>query len=119
MRAGDICARLNEEGTELLDEEVNIWRLSTVEEAVVFQMLHGKNAGGVWNEEKKVSEYEMTPDKETPLWDPHSRVIYYWTGTIAEEGRAYIISYNGGVYPRNIEAHYGYLAFRAVKECRD
>jgi len=117
--AKELCAHLNEDGTELVEEEVNIWRLPTVEEAVASQILHGENAGGVWNEDKKLAEYELKPDKETPLWDPHSMVIYYWTGTIAEEGRAYVISYNGGAYPRDIEAHYGYLAFRAVKECMD
>ena len=24
-------------------------------------------------------EYEIKPDKETPLWNPHSQIIYYWT----------------------------------------
>ena len=115
--AREICAHLNEDGTELLEEEVNIWRLPTVEEAVASQMLHGKNAGGTWNPDEEEAKYKFTPDKETPLWDPHSKVIYYWTVTIAEEGRAYVIGYNGGVYPRNIGSQYGYLSFRAVKEC--
>lgn len=115
--AKEICAHLSEDGKELLEEEVNIWRLPTAEEAASSLMLHNENAGGTWNEDEEIAEYELTPDKETPLWDPHSKVIYYWTGTLAEEGRAYIISYNGRVYPRDVESCYGYLAFRAVKEC--
>lgn len=117
--AREICAHLNEDGTKLLNEEVNIWRLPTVEEAVASQILHNENAGGVWIKEEERPEYELTPDKETPLWDPHSMIIYYWTATPAGEGKAYIISYNGYVHPGNIENKYGYLSFRAVKECRE
>ncbi len=118
-QAKEICAYLNQEGTELLEERVNIWRLPTVEEAVASQMLHGKNAGGIWNFEEEEAEYRFTPDKETPLWDPHSRVIYYWTSTTSEQGKAFVISYNGGVHPRSIDNQYGYLSFRAVKDCAD
>ena len=101
----------------ILEEKVNIWRLPTIEEAVASQMLHGEDAGGKWALENEKAIYGLTPDKETPLWDPHSRVIYYWTDTIASEGRAYIIVYNGGVYSRGMEIHPDYLSFRAVKEC--
>ena len=113
--AKDMCARLNEDGTELLDEEVNIWRLPSVEEAVACQMLHGENAGGSWDETAKKATYTKKPDKETPLWDPHSKLIYYWTDTMAGDKDAYIIVYHGGVYTRRIISHYGYLSFRAVK----
>lgn len=117
--ARDICVHLSEDGTEILDEKVDIWRLPTVGEAVASQMLHGKDAGGQWDDENKEASYKFTPDKETPLWDPHSKVIYYWTDTIASEGKAYIIVYNGGVFPRSIEMHLDYLSFRAVRECSD
>ena len=117
--AKEIVAHLNEAGTEILDEEVGIWRLPTVEEAVSSQMLHGENAGGLWDLENEKARYKFTPDKETPLWDPHSKVIYYWTDTIASEGRAYIIVYNGGVFSRGMDIHPDYLSFRAVRECLD
>lgn len=117
--AREIAAHLSEDGTEILDQRVNIWRLPTVEEAAASQMLHGKDAGGRWDPEGKKAVYDSTPDKETPLWDPHSKVIYYWTDTVASEGDAYIIVYNGGVYPRNMDYHQDYLSFRAVKECSD
>ena len=118
-KAKEICAHLNEDGTKILDKKVNIWRLPTVEEAVSSQMLHGENAGGKWDLENEKAIYRSTPDKETPLWDPYSKVIYYWTDTIASEGRAYIIVYNGGIFPRNMEILPDYLSFRAVKECPD
>lgn len=115
--AREICAHLNEDGTEILDEKLNIWRLPTVEEAVASQMLHGEDAEGKWDPDNKKAKYKFTPDKETPLWDPHSKVIYYWTDTIASEGKAYIIVYNGGVFTRSMDIHPDYLSFRAVKEC--
>ncbi len=116
-KAKEIVAHLNEEGNKILDEKVNIWRLPTVDEAVSSQMLHMENAEGKWDLENEKAIYRFTPDKETPLWDPYSKVIYYWTDTIASEGRAYIIVYNGGVYSRGMEIHPDYLSFRAVKEC--
>lgn len=114
--AKDICARLNEDGTILLDEAVNIWRLPTVQESIASQMIHGENANGSWDESSQQANYDKTPDKETPLWDNHSKVIYYWTDTKANDEQAYIIVYDGGVYLRSIDSHYGYLSFRAVKE---
>ena len=115
--AKSLCAHLSEDGTEILDEELGIWRLPSIEEAVALQMHHGKNAGGVWDEGLKKAEYELRPDKETPLWDPHSMIIYYWTADTENIQRAYIITYNGGVFPRNKDSKYGYLSFRAVKDC--
>ena len=115
--AKEIVAHLNEDGTDILNEKVNIWRLPTVEEAVTSQMLHGQDAGGKWDRQNEKAIYRFTPDKETPLWDPHSKVIYYWTDTIASEGRAYIIVYNGGVFSRSMEIHPDYQSFRAVKGC--
>lgn len=118
LEAEKICSHLSGDGSQLLQEEVNIWRLPTVEEAVRSQMLHGENAGGVWDEEQKKASYEMTPDKETPLWDPHSMIIYYWTSDKEGKDRAYIIAYNGGVFTRDADSRFGYLSFRAVRECR-
>lgn len=117
--AKELCAHLNEDGTRILDERIGIWRLPIVEEAIASQMLHGENAGGLWDQENKKAKYVFTPDKETPLWDPHSKVIYYWTDTIESEEKAFIIVYNGGVFSRKMESQYGYLSFRAVKECPD
>ncbi len=110
------CRYLSEDGTTIMNEPQDIWRLPAVEEAVQSMSLHGENAGGVWDAETGTAHYEATPDKETPLWDKHSQVIYYWTQTESGEEGAYIIVYDGGVYTRNRENAYGYLSFRAVKD---
>lgn len=113
-----ICKYLSEDGTVIMEEEQNIWRLPTVDEAVRSMMLHGQNAGGVWDSFEEKAVYERTPDKESPLWDVHSKVIYYWTSEtfIQDERKAYIIVYHGGVYEKMKSDGQGYLSFRAVKE---
>ena len=111
-----ICAHLSEDGTELMEQEQNIWRLPSVDEAVRLMSLHGENSGGVWDAGEAKASYDKTPDKESPLWDVHSRVIYYWTSSEASGGNAYIIVYDGKVYERRKSSSYGYLGFRAVKD---
>ena len=116
--AQEICRYLSEDGTTVMEDEQNIWRLPTVTEAVSSMTLHGENAGGIWNSEEKKANYEKTPDKETPLWDIYSKVIYYWTSDTLESKnmRAYIIVYNGGIYDRDKSSSQDYLSFRAVKD---
>ena len=99
----------------MADTPQNIWRLPTVEEAVRSQCLHGKNSGGVWNPKTATASYEQRPDKESPLWDIHSHVVYWWTATEVGEDQAYIIVFDGKVWPRRKAFGPGYLAFRAVR----
>jgi len=116
--AQDICKYLSEDGMTIMDIEQNIWRLPTVEEAVRSMMLHGENSGGEWSAQEKRAIYERTPDKESPLWDVHSKIIYYWTSDISvkDMNKAYIIVYDGGVYDRMKTNCLDYLSFRAVKD---
>lgn len=114
--ATERCRYLSEDGTTLMDEPQDIWRLPTVEEAVRSMSLHDENAGGEWDADAQTSHYKVKPDKETPLWDMHSQIIYYWTQTGYGEGRVYIVVYDGGVYTRSRNSIYGYLSFRAVKD---
>lgn len=116
--AQNICKYLSEDGMTIMKTEQNIWRLPTVDEAVGSMMLHGENSKGQWNINDEKATYERSPDKESPLWDVHSKIIYYWTGdtSMKNKERAYIIVYNGGVYDRRKGDHYGYLSFRAVKD---
>jgi hypothetical protein len=113
-----ICRHLSADGTTVMEDEQNNWRLPTIEEAVRSMSLHGENAGGVWDPEKRKAVFDKTPDKETPLWDVHSRVIYYWTSedSAFDERFAYIIVYHGGVFPKMKSDGQSYLSFRAVKE---
>lgn len=116
--AQGICKYLSEDGTTIMKEEQNIWRLPTVDEAVRSMMLHDENAGGVWYLEEEKGVYNRTPDKETPLWDVHSKVIYYWTSdtSVKDEQQAYIIVYHGGIFDKRKIDQQDYLSFRAVKE---
>jgi hypothetical protein len=112
------CKYLSEDGMILMPEEQNIWRLPTVDEAVRSMTLHNENAGGRWDPKAGKALYEKTPDKETPLWDSHSKVIYYWVQNESAPDQAYIVVYDGGVFQRDKERKYGHLSFRAVKSMR-
>ncbi len=118
QEAQRVCTYLSEDGTTIMEEAQNFWRLPTADEAVRSMMLHGENAKGVWHPEQEKAVYERTPDKETPLWDVHSKVIYYWTADTSptDDRSAYIIVYHGGVYPKRKTEGQSYLSFRAVKE---
>jgi hypothetical protein len=111
----EACDHLSEDGSTIFETEQNIWRLPTVDEAVRSQALHGENSGGVWDADTKQATYEKKPDKETPLWDIHSQIIYLWTSDEYDEMDAYIFAYNGGIWTRMKESSPGYLSFRCVK----
>ncbi len=113
--AQEACRHLDEEGLNEAAEAQDIWRLPTVDEAVRSMARHGRNSGGVWDAETAEATYETTPDKESPLWDTHSQVIYWWTASEVDEEHAFIIVYDGKVWPRAKEMNLGYLGFRCVK----
>jgi hypothetical protein len=116
--ANNICRYLSADGMVIENTPQNIWRLPTVDEAVRSMSRHGINASGIWNPDTEKASYEIEPDKETPLWNPNSQIIYYWTATGLDEDTAYMIVYDGKVYPRN-KSGSGSLAFRAVKNPGD
>ena len=109
------CQLLDQDGKTLAPEPQNIWRLPTVDEAVRSMALHGENSRGVWDEKNAKASYEKRPDKEFPLWDIYSPVIYWWTATEIDQDHTYIIVYDGKVWPRSKELNMGYLGFRCVK----
>jgi hypothetical protein len=116
--AQKICRYLSEDGTALEDTPQDIWRLPTVEEAVRSMSRHGVNAGGIWDSETEKASYDRKPDKETPLWNNRSEVIYYWTSTETDEKHAYIVVYDGSVYSKDKRGSAS-LGFRAVKVPND
>lgn len=113
--ADSICSYLTADGLEIATDPQNIWRLPTVEEAVKSMQRHGVNCQGRLNAEGE-PEYEIRPDKETPLWNPYSQVIYWWTKTEVDEDQAYIIVYDGKIWKRRKSFSPNYLGFRAVRE---
>jgi hypothetical protein len=114
--AEEACRYLTEDGLTIAPVPQDVWRLPTVDEAVRSMALHGRNSGGVWDSETAKATYESTPDKESPLWNIHSQVIYWWTATEVDEQRAYIIVYDGKVWPRAKGFGPAYLGFRCVRQ---
>jgi hypothetical protein len=113
--AQQVCHYLGGDGQTLTTTPQHTWRLPTVDEAVRSMARHGQNSGGVWDAESAKATYETTPDKESPLWNGYSQVIYWWTATEADKDHAYIIVYDGEVWPRSKRFSPAYLGFRCVK----
>jgi len=114
-----ICSMLSADGLRLESKPVNIWRLPTMDEAVRSMARHGKNCGGVWDPATRKAAYAVRPDKEPPLWDPYSEVIYWWTSTETENGEPLIIVSDwGGVYAKPRTMRNPSYGFRAVKDVR-
>jgi hypothetical protein len=111
-----VCQYLSEDGLTSALGVQNIWRLPTVDETVRSMALHGQNSGGEWDAEIAKATYKTTPDKESPLWNIHSQVIYWWTATEVDQEHAYIIVYDGKVWPRAKQLSPDYLGFRCVKQ---
>jgi len=114
--AQQVCQHLSEDGLTHAPAPQNIWRLPTVDEAVRSMARHSQNSGGIWDANIAKAAYKTTPDKESPLWNVHSQVIYWWTTTAVDEGHAYIIVYDGKVWSRSKQFGPAYLGFRCVKQ---
>ena len=114
--AGQVCDHLSEDGLTSAPGPQNIWRLPTVDEAARSMARHGENSAGIWDAENEEAAYKTTPDKESPLWNIHSQVIYWWTATEVDKERAYIIVYDGKVWSRSKGFGPAYLGYRCVKQ---
>jgi hypothetical protein len=114
--AQQVCRHLDQDGLALAATPQAIWRLPTVDEAVRSMARHGQNSGGVWDADTAQTTYTTKPDKESPLWNIYSQVIYWWTATEVDEDRAYIIVYDGRVWPRAKQFGPAYLGFRCVRQ---
>lgn len=113
--AKNICRYLTEDGESLAFTPQDIWRLPTVEEAVKSMSRHGRNCGGVWDPKTERAKYKIKPDKESPLWNTTSLIIYWWTSTEKDENTVYSIVYDGSVWEIDKEWCIGSRGFRAVK----
>ncbi len=116
QEAQNVCSRLTEDGLTVTDESQNLWRLPSADEAVRSMARHGENSGGIWNMNSAEASYQIKPDKESPLWNVHSQVVYWWTATEIDANHAYIIAYDGQVWPRLKTFGPAYLGFRCVKQ---
>ena len=110
--ARHVCQCLNEDGLTLASTPQHIWRLPTVDEAVRSMARHGQNSGGGMGCRDGRSYLCRDPGKESPLWNVHSQVIYWWTATESDDEKAHIIVYDGKAWTRAKEMNHGYLGFR-------
>jgi hypothetical protein len=62
------------------------------------------------------ANYARRPDKESPLWDPYAPLIYLWTADEADNNRAWIVVYHGGIYSKLKNLGAASNGFRAVRE---
>lgn len=116
FEAARACNYLEQDGKTLAATPQNIWRLPTAEEGVRSMVRHGRNAGGLLDPNAPMkASYQTQPDKETPLWNPHSMVIYWWTSTELNGSRALQVSYNGWVNELPKTVREGYLSYRCVR----
>jgi hypothetical protein len=109
------CRYLSADGSALAETALDLWRLPTADEAVRSLARHGANSGGTWDSAAAHASYRVMPDKESPLWNPRSKVIYWWTATMRDSANALMIAYHGQVGPRRKSWGPGYLGFRAVR----
>ncbi len=114
-QAVDACRRLSADGLTLEEKPVDIWRLPTIDEAVRSMTRAGENAAGILDQNTMKQAYARNPDKESPLWQPKSKIIYLWTATEAANDRAYFIAANGFVRTRPKTLAMGSHSFRAVR----
>lgn len=109
------CQHLSQDGRTLESNPPQMWRLPTVDEAVRSMTRHGQNSGGIWDTQLAKASYATTPDKESPLWNVHSQVIYWWTATAVDDGHAFMIAYDGNVWSRPKDFGPDDLGFRCVR----
>jgi hypothetical protein len=110
------CEYLSADGLTLAATPQGIWRLPTVDEAVRSMVYRGRNAGGTWDVATRRASYRAMPDKDSPLWNRYSQVIYWWTADEVSPDRAYRVAYNGGVQLFTKQTERGYFAARCVRE---
>lgn len=114
--ADSICSHLDITGRVVMDTAMFIWHLPSIEEVVASTYWRGKPMEGAFDSIKLTTNFPETPDKEPPLWDPYSPIIYWWTSKEKDAHTAYMISFNGVIFGKEKNHKAGYYGFRAVKK---
>ena len=96
MQTTGLCRYLSEDGTTLMAEPQDIWRMATTDEIVRSLVRGGENAGCTWDGEAESADCEREPNKDTPLWAPDESPIYYWSADEYDEEEAWYVPYTGG-----------------------
>jgi len=96
METTGLCRYLSEDGTTLMTEPQDIWRMPTTDEIVRSLVRGGENAGCTWDGESGNADCSRQPNKDTPLWAPDEAPVYYWSADEYDEESAWYVPYTGG-----------------------
>ena len=96
MQVMGLCRYLSEDGTALLHEAQDIWRMPSTDEIVRSLVRKGENAGCSWDGVSMHAECNIQPNKDSPLWAPEASVIYYLAADEYDEDSAWYVPYTGG-----------------------
>ena len=117
MAATNLCRYLSADGTALLDEPQDVWRMPTTDEVVRSLVRHGENAGCEWQGAiGRQARCDVPPDKESPLWATDQPAIYYWTADAYSQDEGYFAAYNGTVNTTRKSGGNPRHSYRCVRE---
>jgi hypothetical protein len=97
MAGTGLCRYLSEDGTRLMPEPQDVWRLPTTDEVVRSLVRRGESAGCTWDGTSAEAVCSQQPNKDTPLWAPDEAPIYYWTADEYDAESAWYVPYTGGL----------------------
>ena len=97
METTGLCRYLSQDGTTLMSEPQDIWRLPTADEVVCSLVRRGENAACTWDGESLTADCREQPNKDSPLWAADESPIYYWTADEYDETSAWYVPYTGGL----------------------
>jgi hypothetical protein len=113
-QALNTCDHLTPDGRSVDAHPQHLWRLPTVGEAVRAMNRGGRVAGCGYSGNLGPQSCKSEPDKEAPMWDPYSPIIYWWTSTDDAIGSNLRVSYSAYVHAVSKRRN-GYTGFRAVR----
>ena len=111
-----VCAYLDADGMALLPEPTFVWRLPTPDEVLRSLTRNGENAGCTWDGRSPHAVCLESTNKETPLWAPDERPIYYWTSAEQDQENALGVNYQAGITPIPKSRTSGSVGYRCVRE---
>lgn len=96
MQLTGLCRFLSADGSALMTEPQDIWRMPTTDEIVRSLVRRGKNAGCSWDGLSDHADCRVQPNKDSPLWNPDTSPIYYWSADEHDSTSAWYVPYTGG-----------------------
>lgn len=96
MQSTGLCHYLSADGTSLMTEPQDVWRMPTTDELVRSLVRRGDNAGCSWDAQSSSADCEVPPNKDSPLWDLDASPIYYYAGEEYNASLAWYVPYTGG-----------------------